>query len=844
MEKKFDFKQFLPHLIIIVIFYALAAVFFKEITFKGQTLIQNDVVHYRGMAREIMEYKQKGENILWTSTPFGGMPTYQIHAEYPSNVVGYLDKLTTKLLPHPVYNVFLSMLGFYVLMVVLGVNRYAAVFGSIAFAFSSYFFILLEAGHNSKAHAIAYFAPVLAGVIMTYRGKLLSGIALSTLFIALEVKANHLQMAYYLFMLIAVLALCYFIEAIRNKTLPVFLKASGGLALAALVGIGVNAGLLMSTYSYSPYTIRGKSDLTINPDGTKKEKDTGGLDPEYALAWSYGKGETMTLLIPNFKGGSSTPMSMEHKGVVESYVDDADDPAEKQKREAAGNVGGYFGEVSFTSGPVYVGAIVMFLFVLGIFITEGALKWAMVAGAVMSIMLAWGKHFMGLTEIFLDYFPAYNKFRAVSSMLVIAELVIPILAALALDKLIREPQLLGQKLKNIPLNAMKAFYVSLGLTAGIALLIWMSPSSFTDTTKENEVENLVAQYSRYYPDKKPEELMAYFNGIWPSVEELRESVVQKDAMRSVIFIVLAGALIFLYAKSKIPGLAVGIGIAVLTLVDMGGVNLRYFREDLFEKKKTAKKGEIENPFAPDRPHEADQMIMQDTSHYRVFNQLARLDQDAATCFFHNSLSGYHGAKMKRYQDIIDFHISRGNRWVYNMLNTKYFIMQGQTGNVQAVANPECLGPAWFVEEYKLVANPDSEILALRDFQPMTTAVVDQKFKSLLPASFSKDSMAGIRLTSYHPERLTYASNSSQDALAVFSEIYYPSGWNLYLDGKQQEYFCVNYILRGAVIPKGKHTIEWKFEPQAYYLGEKISLASSIIMLLMFGGVGFLAWRKK
>ncbi|MCC7302171.1 MAG: hypothetical protein IT233_05970 [Bacteroidia bacterium] len=842
--KELNLKQYLPHAAILLIFYLLAAVFFKDVTFKGMNLVQGDVVHYRGMARELMEHRNKGENILWTETAFGGMPTYQIHVDFPSNIVGYVDKLTTKLLPHPIYNVFLSMLGFYILMMVLGVNRYAAIFGSIAFAFSSYFFILLEAGHNSKAHAIAYFAPVLAGVIMTYRGKLLAGMSLSALFIALEIKSNHLQMAYYLFILVLVLAVCYFIEAVRDKKILDFVKASGGLALAALLAVGVNAGLLMTTLDYSKYTIRGKSDLTINPDGTKKPDDTGGLDAEYALAWSYGKGETMTLLIPNFKGGSSVPMQMEHKGAVEKYIDGADDPGEKQKREAAGNMGGYFGPVSFTSGPVYVGAIVVFLFVLGIFLTEGALKWAMIAGALLSIMLAWGRHFMGLTEFFLEYFPAYNKFRAVSSMLVVAELVTPILAALALDRLMKEPDVLRQKLTSVPVNAMKAFYISLAVTGGISLLVWLSPSSFTDLSKENEVEDMVAQYSRYYPDKKPEELMGYFTSIWPNVEELRENIVKSDAGRSFIFIILAGALIFFYSRKKIPGYAVGVGIALLTLVDMGAVNMRYFRETSFEKKKPMKEGEIENVFGPERPHAADLQIMQDTGHYRVFNQMARLDQDAATCFFHNSLSGYHGAKLKRYQDVIDFHLARGNRWVFNMLNTKYFIMQGQTGEPEAIANPEFLGPAWFVDEYKLVANPDSEILALREFQPAITAIIDQKYKASLPASITPDSMAGIRLVSYHPERLVYQTRSSQDGLAVFSEIYYPSGWNAYIDGKPVEYFCVNYILRGLMIPKGEHKVEWKFEPESYHLGENISMISSVLMLLMFGGVGFLAWRKR
>ncbi len=838
MEQKFDFRKYLPHAGIILLFYLISSIYFKDIVFSGKSLRQNDVIHYKGMSREIMEYREKGENILWTGIAFGGMPTFQIHAEYPNNLVGYLDKLTTKLLPHPVYNVFLAMVCFFILMMVLRINIWVAIAGSVSFGFASNSFILLEAGHNSQVHAIAYMPGVLAGVLLTYRGKILGGATLTALFLALEIKANHLQMAYYLFLLIGLVGLAYLIDAIRKKEIVSFAKASGALMFAAILGVGVNAGLLWATYDYSKYTTRGKSDLTIEPDGKKKLTESSGLDIDYALSWSYGKGEAMNIMIPNFKGGSSTPMKDEHKDLVKKIVHDP------QLAEAAGSMSSYFGDMPFTSGPVYIGAVIIFLFLLGVFLTTGPVKWAMLAGVVLSIMLSWGKNFEGLSQFFFENFPGYNKFRSVCFILIIAQLAVPVLATVMLDKIVSSTGFFNEKFRKFNFPNLRMLYVAFGLTGGISFLVWLTPTTFTDLTGPGELDQLKAEFKRGNPELEDKKIDNYIDNVWPSVEELREAIVMKDAMRSFIFILLAAGAIFMFAKGKLKPMYLGIILSFLVLADMWGVNMRYVSsEDMVRKK------EIDNPFAVApyyRPHEADKMIMADEEHFRVFNQLARLDQDAASCFFHNSLSGYHGAKLERFQEMVDFHLYSGNMAVYNMLNTKYFITRGmeEGGPPMAMPNPEALGNAWFVDEYKLVVSPDSEIMALKKFDPSKTVIIDQKYKPSLPGSITADSMATATLTNYHPDKLSYEVDSKTGGIVVFSEIFYPGGWNAYIDGTLKEHYCANYILRGLTVPAGKHKIEFRFEPSAYYTGETISLMSSIILVLMFGGVGFLAWRNK
>jgi hypothetical protein len=832
------FKKALPHIGVLAFFYLLTFIYFKDVALGSKRIAQGDVVNYLGVSKEIVDYQKKGEKILWTNSLFCGMPTFQIHTEYPSNLMVYVDKIFSALFPHPIYNVFLYMVGFYILMLVLKVNFWLAIMGSLGFAFSSYFFIILEAGHNSKAHAIAYMAPVLAGIILTYRGKLLAGAALTLLFLGLEIKANHLQMTYYLFMLLGLLGLMYFIYALREKWLPLFFKASGVILAVSILAVGLNAGLLMATYDYSKYTIRGKSDLTIGPDMKKLEDVSDGLDSDYALAWSYGVGETMTLLVPNFKGGSSGQIKSEHGKLLNKTI------ADPQIREAAGSMNSYFGDMPFTSGPVYAGSIIVFLFLLGAFFVKGPLKWALLGGAILTIMLSWGRNFSGLTDLFLESFPGYNKFRSVSSILVIPELIFPLLGVLGLDRIIKNPGFLNETFGKYSFTNLKVFFGVFGFTAGLTLLCWLSPGMFTSFSGPDEMERLTQEYLRSNSDVTEQQVRSYLEQVWPSVEEVRESIVSADALRSTLFILVAGGLIFFFYKGKINAKILGISLAALVLVDLALVDLRYLSSDNFVKKK-----EMENPFAGPpyyRPHFADQVILEDKDYFRVYNQFARLDQDAATCYFHKSLSGYHGAKLKRYQELIDFHLNRGNMAAFNMLNTRYFITRGpeEQGGVSAMKNPGALGPAWFVNEVKWVASADSEIVSLSGFNPAKTAVIDQKFKESLKEQGTPDSTAGIVLESYHPMVMKYKTTASADQLAVFSEIYYPSGWNAYIDGKAVPHGRANYVLRALNIPAGNHEVEFRFEPSAYYTGEKISMISSILALLLFGTFGFFEWRKR
>ena len=845
-------KKWLPHAIAIGIFLLITTAYFSPMIFGGKELSQYDILQYKGMSKEISDFRTKtGEEALWTNAAFCGMPAYQISVYYLAHKLEYLNKLFTGFFPHPVRYIFLCLFGFYFLLQVLKIDPWLSIAGALAFGLSSYFYIALVAGHNSKMGAIGYMAPVLAGIILTYRGKILLGGAVTALFLTMEIFSNHPQISYYLGFIILFYAVSELFNSLsrekwdpsiggKEKKLMDYFKRSAVIGLAGMIALGANITNLWTTADYSKYTIRGGTELTINADGTKNEHNiTSGLDKDYATAYSYGIDETMTLMIPNFKGGATSSIG-ENKDALKDV--------ESDKRDAVARMDSYFGEQTFTAGPVYAGAIICFLFVLGLFIVKGALKWWLLVATVFSFMLAWGKNFMWFTDLMFDYFPAYNKFRAVSMALVIAGLTIPLLSVLAINEFIRKKNFLTEKI-SLPFkqsfSGQKILIASFLLTGGIAFLCWLAPGMLNDFSPAGERNQIFYQIKQSQPEVTDPQINGYLDNILPSVEVARKSLVKADSFRSFIFILVAAFALWLYAKNKLVNRKILIvSIIVLTAMDLISINRRYLSGENF-----VNKSEMKNPMsAVGRPNAADLEIMKDTSpNYRVWNTFSRPDQDGLTSYFHKSLSGYHGAKLRRYQELVDFHINRRNPAVINMLNTKYIIVPGDKNQPMAYPNTEALGNAWFVNEYKIVANPDSEITAMKNFNPATTAILDKKFESEVNGyKPQKDSLDKIELlpNSYKPNYLAYTAMTKNEGLAVFSEIYYPSGWNAYIDGKPASHFRVNYVLRAMKMPKGMHTVEFKFEPSIIATGEKISAASLVLLFLFCGGAAFMEFRSR
>lgn len=822
-------KPLLEHGGIIIGFLIILAIYFKPV-WEGQVINQSDILGYKGMAKELIDYREanNGKEALWTNSMFGGMPAYQISVRYYNNVIRYLDKAFTFGLPRPVNYIFLMFLGFYFMLVLLDVNPYLSGLGAMAFALSSYFFVIMEAGHTSKANAIAYMAPIVAGILLTYRGKYLVGAAITALFLALEINANHYQMTYYLGLVVLILGIVYLVDAIQQKTLPNFAKATGILFLALFLAIGPNIGRMWTTYEYGSVTMRGPSELTTDDIGND------GLDREYALRYSYGITETLTLLVPNLYGGASqTSLDRESEVYKELRKNFG-----QQGTNIARGFPTYWGDQPPTSGPVYVGAIVCFLFILGLLWVPGKLKWWVVAATALTVMLSWGRHFGGLTDLFFYYFPYYNKFRAVSQLLVIAEFTMPFLGVLALSKLING----DTGLDNAQIK--KHIYIAAGITGGLALLLGvLGPSLFAFEGRADE--SFAGQ---------PQILLDL-------IRQQRVSMLQADAFRSAGFIAAAAALVWLFVQGTVKKGWLYAGLGVLLLLDMLPVDRRYVNDENFVTPR-----QQERFF---QPSQADQAILQDKDpNYRVLNLTSNTFNDSRTSYYHKSIGGYHAAKLRRYSDIITRNIQyemqeiiaffqRENQVitdstlqlmlarqdVLNMLNMKYVIVNPEG---QPLPNQNRLGNAWFVSNIKWVENPDEEIEALNSFDPSQTAIVDKRYEGQL-AGFQagQDSAASISLTSYQPNELAYKSSSSVEQLAVFSEIYYNNkkGWNAYLDGKLVPHARANYVLRTMLIPAGEHEIVFKFEPESYRNGETISLIASILLMLFVGGAFFLNWRS-
>jgi len=831
-------KKLLPDLIAILAFVLLSFAYFFPADIENRILFQHDTAAGAGAGQEVKEYyEQTGERSRWTNSLFGGMPMYQIAPSYDSTKsLQWVQKAYQLFLPDYVCLTFMLMLGFYILLRVFGIPVWLAGLGGIMWAFSSYFFILISAGHIWKFITLAYVPPTIAGIVLAYRGKLLWGGILTALFVALQITSNHVQMSYYFFFVILFFVGAYFEKAWRTKTLPQFFKASAVLIVAALVGIAANVSNLYHTYAYSKETMRGKSELVQTGDAAKQTSS--GLDRDYITQWSYGIDETLTLLVPNFKGGASAALSQSETAMSK---------ANPMYSSLYGSLTQYFGTQPMTSGPVYVGAFVLFLFVLGCFIVKGPLKWALIGATFFSIVLSWGKNFMPLTDFFIDYVPLYNKFRAVSSILVIAEFTIPLLAIFALKRLLEEPEILKQEKK--PLG------ISLLLTAGIALLLAVAPGSigsgYVPAQEAQMLQNAVNQ--QMIPANE-------LSGILANLGEMRAELVSSDALRSFIIIGIGCSLLWLYASGKLRSSLTIAGITILCLADMWGVNKRYLNDAQFVPHSIRTETFTKT--------NTDELILQDTSlDYRVLNFATSTFDDNNTSYWHKSVGGYHPAKLRRYQEMIEHHISPEMQAAYkaiataggemdsvdankfrilNMLNTKYFIFPaGQQRQTVPILNPHAYGNAWFVNKVQYVNNANEEIDVLDSIIPTETAVVDARFKDVLKGTTEsyKDSLSSIRLTSYAPNRLTYETNNAQDGIAVFSEIYYPDGWHVTIDGQPAELARADYILRTMYVPAGQHTIEMRFDPTSLHVTEGIAYGALALLVIGIIVAVLIAKRK-
>ncbi|KAB3982289.1 YfhO family protein [Bacteroides uniformis] len=831
-------KKLLPDLIAILAFVLLSFAYFFPADIENRILFQHDTAAGAGAGQEVKEYyEQTGERSRWTNSLFGGMPMYQIAPSYDSTKsLQWVQKAYQLFLPDYVCLTFMLMLGFYILLRVFGIPVWLAGLGGIMWAFSSYFFILISAGHIWKFITLAYVPPTIAGIVLAYRGKLLWGGILTALFVALQITSNHVQMSYYFFFVILFFVGAYFEKAWRTKTLPQFFKASAVLIVAALVGIAANVSNLYHTYAYSKETMRGKSELVQTGDAAKQTSS--GLDRDYITQWSYGIDETLTLLVPNFKGGASAALSQSETAMSK---------ANPMYSSLYGSLTQYFGTQPMTSGPVYVGAFVLFLFVLGCFIVKGPLKWALIGATFFSIVLSWGKNFMPLTDFFIDYVPLYNKFRAVSSILVIAGFTIPLLAIFALKRLLEEPEILKQEKK--PLG------ISLLLTAGIALLLAIAPGSigsgYVPAQEAQMLQNAVNQ--QMIPANELSDILA-------NLGEMRAELVSSDALRSFIIIGIGCSLLWLYASGKLRSSLTIAGITILCLADMWGVNKRYLNDAQFVPHSIRTETFTKT--------NTDELILQDTSlDYRVLNFATSTFDDNNTSYWHKSVGGYHPAKLRRYQEMIEHHISPEMQAAYkaiataggemdsvdankfrilNMLNTKYFIFPaGQQRQTVPILNPHAYGNAWFVNKVQYVNNANEEIDALDSIIPTETAVVDARFKDVLKGTTEsyKDSLSSIRLTSYTPNRLTYETNNAQDGIAVFSEIYYPDGWHVTIDGQPAELARADYILRTMYVPAGQHTIEMRFDPTSLHVTEGIAYGALALLVIGIIVAVLIAKRK-
>ena len=814
-------KKILGIVAAIIAFAVITMIYFSPI-FEGKRLQQHDIGMYKGMSKEIVDYREStGETTLWTNSMFGGMPAWNISARQNSNLFNEIHPVLSLGLPSPIGSVFIAMLGFFLLMLVLDCSVWLSFVAALAYGFTSYLFIIIGAGHNTKAFAMAYMAPVIAGVLLAYKGKYLWGALLTAFALALEVKANHLQITYYLLLILILIIVAEFISDIREKKIGHFFKASAVLLVAAIFGILTNSTILYANYDYGKETTRGKPILASN-----ESNQTKGLDRDYITQWSYGKGETWSLLIPNVKGGAS------------AYIGNQNTALEKADSRFRSNIAqsnAYWGDQPGTSGPVYVGAIVVFLFVLGALTVKGKLKWALLIATILSILLSWGKNFMGFTDFFIDHIPGYNKFRAVSMTLVIAEVCMPLLGFLGLAEIAKDPETFK---KNLP-----KFFIALGITAGFCLLFYLMPKTFFNFFSQGEAKQF-AQLS----SGKDGAVYAQFAS---QLENVRVAIFRKDAIRSFIFIILAAVLLFVYGKGKLKALPATAILAAVVIVDMYPINRRYLNNDNF-----VDKAKFDKPFVASA---ADKYILDDKSlDFRVADITKDMFNDASTSYFHKSIGGYSGAKLRRYQDLIskylgtelnqlrtakssqDMVLLLEQQEVLNMLNTKYIIFNPQS---QPFENPFAYGNAWMVDNVQMVNTANEEFDALATTDMHHTAIIGKEFEQQVTGYKANSGEGSITLTDYQPNQLTYTFSANENKLVVFSEIWTSKGWTMHIDGQEHPILRANYLLRAAMIPAGQHEIVMRYEPKIWKVGGAISLVSSLVILLGLLGVFLFSLKK-
>ena len=828
-------KKCLPDAIVVALFAVISFAYFLVPVSQGKILFRHDSQASVGLGQELTEYEQRtGEVTRWTNSLFSGMPTYQISPAYSST-----DGLSTAMsayhlwLPDYVWFLFAYLLGFYILLRAFNFRQSLAALGSILWAFSSYFLIIIAAGHLWKVMALAYLPPMIAGVVLAYRGKYLWGFIVTVVFTAFEVKANHVQMTYYYLFIVLFMVVAYLVQAIREKRFQHFLKASGVLVAAALIGVAINISNLYHTWEYQKESMRGKSELT---KANSANQTSSGLDRDYITQWSYGIDETLTLLVPDAKGGASVPLSQNATAMAK-----ANPEVQNMLPQLYEAVPQYFGTQPGTSGPVYVGAFVLFLFVLGLFIVKTPLKWALLAATILSILLSWGHNFMGFTNFFLDYVPMYAKFRTVASILVIAEFTIPLLAALALKRIVDEPTVLTKN--------MKFVYASLALTAGVALVMALMPSMMGPFISEQE-RQMLSGIQGMTPDVQ--------NMMLSSIATMRAAMVSADAWRSIIVIIIGVAMLLLFKAQKIKPLYLIVGIAALCLIDLWQVDKRYLNDEMFVPKSERD--------TPQQATATDMEILKDKAlSYRVLNFASGAFNENNTSYFHKSIGGYHPAKLRRYQEMIDKYIapemqaamqaigSKGGVMsevdgrklfpVLNMLNAKYFIVPLQGNATTSIQNPYAQGNGWFVDKLTYVADANAEYAEVGKIDVSHEAVADKKFEAVLGQTAANDSTASVVLTKYEPNNMTYTVNSAKGGVVVFSEVYYP-GWSATIDGQPAELGRVNYILRALNVKAGKHEVVLDFHPSSISITETIAYTALAVLLLAICAALFVEWKKR
>lgn len=838
----FDFKKIVPHVIAIALFAVVALVYCKP-SLQGKVLNQHDSQGWKGMAQQSFEVKEKtGKFPLWTNSMFGGMPAFQIAMEGSSKItagIEFVRQAISLWLPEPAVYFFLASLCFYILCLVLGANPWVAIFGGLSYAYSTYNPIIVSVGHNTKMMAIAYSPMVIAGLMLLYQKKYLPGFLITSLFATFTIGQSHLQVVYYLMIIALCIAIAALIKAIKEKDLLSWAKASVSGLAGGLVGLGVCAAVILPTYDYSKETMRGGvSQLTLNASDSLGNKTKGGLDKDYALKWSVGQMETFTFMVPGLYGGSNggTEHSASSSKMVEKFGEIG-----VPEENAVGAVNGYsyWGSMSSmsetTSGPVYLGAIICFLFIIGLFYVNSWHKWWVLAASIIGILLAWGSNFMAFNAFLLDYLPFYSKFRAPSMALVIPQFCIPVFAVLTLSKLVTETSF-DAAYKKLKRGAIAAIAV-----LAIIAAFWIS-ADYTGKSDKDIKNQFVGDFSRTQPGQQPnpqalQQAEELSKDLMTALRSDRKSAAGSDLLRTFLLFVVAGFIVWLLLKKKMTPVVATIVLSAISLFELINIDQRYLNYDSYKEE-----DDVTGLFIPTA---ADQQIKQDPDHanFRVFNQTQNFTNESLTSYHHNSIGGYSPAKLGLYQDLIEYQISKGNMGVLNMLNTKYFIGNTQDGKTIAQQNPAAFGPCWLVKGIKFVNSPNEEMLALDSTNVRDTAILNTSFKNVVKQLPVYDSSASIKITERQNDKITYASNAATPQFAVFSEIYYNRGWDAYIDGKKTDYAKVNYLLRGIELPAGKHTIEFRFEPKAYFTGNTITLWSAILIYLTLIATIALSFKK-